>query len=358
MRRLAVYASIGLVGAAVVVLSGAIPLNASGGHWAITSWFLDLAKRRSVATHSLGIDVPPLDDPRRIQAGAARYEVGCRPCHGAPGWPAPALPAHMTPHPPDLRQQIARWKPAELFTIVRHGIKFTGMPAWPAPARDDEVWDVVAFLPMLATLDRASYARMAGGPPTAPATAAAPLADALARGRCDLCHGDDGRGREGADFPRLAGQKPEYLRRALDAYARGTRHGGTMGPIATGLDPAARRALADHFAALPAGAAAPAGPRAERGAVIAAQGIPARRVPRCAECHGPAPTKRHAAYPRLAGQFAPYLELQLRLFAEDRRGGSEYAHLMREFAGRLTDDERRDAAAYYASLPPGSPDTP
>ena len=356
MKRLAVSMLLGLAAAAIVVLSGAIPLNASGGHWAITNWLLDFAKRRSMATHSIGITVPRLDDPRQVQAGAARYEVGCRSCHGAPGWPAPALPAHMTPHPPNLQQQVARWDAAELFTMVRHGIKFTGMPAWPAPTRDDEVWEIVAFLRILPNLDRTAYARMVGGPPSASATAvAAPLIDVLARGRCDLCHGHDGRGRESADFPRLAGQKPEYLRLALDGYAKGTRHGGTMGPIATGLDAAARGALAGHYAALAAGPAAPPGPRAQRGAVIASQGIPAQRVPRCAECHGPAPTKRHAAYPRLAGQFAPYLERQLRLFAEDRRGGSEYAHLMREFAGRLTEEQRRDVAAYFASLPPDAP---
>ena len=36
--------------------------------------------------------------------------------------------------------------PNELFWIVKHGIKYTGMPAWVALDRDDEVWAVVAFL--------------------------------------------------------------------------------------------------------------------------------------------------------------------------------------------------------------------
>ncbi len=81
-------------------------------------------------------------------------------------------------------------------------------------------------------------------------------------------------------------------------------------------------------------------------------------MPRCVECHGPAATKRNDAYPRLAGQFAPYLELQLQLFAEQRRGGSAFAHLMQEVAPRLTPDQRRDAAAWYASLPPADPPEP
>ena len=53
----------------------------------------------------------------------------------------------------------------------------------------------------------------------------------------------------------------------------------------------------------------------------------------------------------MTGQFAEYLVLQLRLFAENRRGGSAYAHLMRKFAGELTAEQMNDVAAYYASLP-------
>jgi cytochrome c553 len=56
-------------------------------------------------------------------------------------------------------------------------------------------------------------------------------------------------------------------------------------------------------------------------------------------------------YPHLAGQYAEYLALQLRLFKDDRRGGTPYAHIMRMVAGRLTPAQMRAVAAYYASLP-------
>ena len=45
-----------------------------------------------------------------------------------------------------------------------------------------------------------------------------------------------------------------------------------------------------------------------------------------------------------------YFALQLHLFAEGTRGGSPYPHLMRPIAPRLTDQQRQDAPAYYASL--------
>ena len=34
--------------------------------------------------------------------------------------------------PPELASRIAAWKPDELEYLVQHGIKLTGMPAWPA----------------------------------------------------------------------------------------------------------------------------------------------------------------------------------------------------------------------------------
>jgi hypothetical protein len=50
----------------LVVVSGIMPITASSGHWPITAWFLHFSMQRSVGTHSLGIDVPTLDDPKLI----------------------------------------------------------------------------------------------------------------------------------------------------------------------------------------------------------------------------------------------------------------------------------------------------
>ena len=53
----------------------------------------------------------------------------------------------------------------------------------------------------------------------------------------------------------------------------------------------------------------------------------------------------------LAGQYPDYLVLQLELFKGGQRGGSAYAHLMKPVATRLTPEQMRDVALYYASLP-------
>jgi cytochrome c553/cytochrome c5 len=329
----------------------------------VTEWILQFSKRRSVATHTIGVELQGLDSPSLVLKGAGHYENGCRPCHGSPELRTPRVARAMLPPPPYLGDEVAEWEPEELFYIVKHGIKFTGMPAWPAQQRDDEVRAVVAFLLVLPELDRDGYRRLVFGEDSE-RTSVAPLPDLeganvpkAVRASCGRCHGASGLGRGEGAFPRLAGQRPEYLFNALRAYARDLRHSGIMQPIAAALDEREMRELARYYARLPRReqAPVPATPAIERGRAIAHQGIAGRRVPACAECHGPQPKRRNAAYPRLAGQYAEYLTLQLELLAERRRGGSSYVHLMHEVAPRLTAEQMRDVAAYYESLSP-SPD--
>jgi cytochrome c553 len=209
---------------------------------------------------------------------------------------------------------VLQRRPEELFYVVKHGLKWTGMPAWPAPTRDEEVWGVVAFLKRLPDLDVTEYRRLARGDPAAalwelPEGRSATI-DAPSRviGEiCARCHGVDGLGR-GA-FPKLAGQRAEYMDRALRAYAQGRRHSGIMGPIAESLSAEDRAAAVRHYASLP-----PFGPddrfmstASSHGSTIAIDGVASRMIPACVDCHGPSDVPTRAAYPRLAGQGAHYL---------------------------------------------------
>jgi cytochrome c553 len=405
--RIAAFLAVATLGGFLFAASGIMPIKASSGHWAITAWLLNFAMRRSVVTHTITIKPPALEDQALVLKGAGHYDIGCRPCHGGPDLPQPPRIAQwMTPHPPDLSKTASSWEAEELFYIVKHGVKFTGMPAWPAQQRDDEVWAMVAFLLTLPTLTGDDYKRLARGGSTA-IDADAPLQDLLgaqtaapaATESCRRCHGADGRGRALAAFPKLAGQKPEYFIAAMEAYARGRRSSGMMEPIAVALprqtiielahyyakietqgavhqalldsarvtDPrqdsalssaASTKAQTAGLTEMTSGAAltpklSSAGDETaalERGREIALRGIPSQRVPACSECHGPGALPRNPHYPNLAGQYAEYLVLQLQLFKQQVRGGSAYAHLMRPVAAGLRPEQMRDVARYYASL--------
>jgi mono/diheme cytochrome c family protein len=116
-------------------------------------WLLAFSMRQSVETHTIGITAPRLDDANLVRLGAAHFHGGCAYCHGAPGTPISPTAKHMLPAPPELSAAVKDWTATELFWIVKHGIKYTGMPSWAALERDDEVWAVVAFLQKLPALD-------------------------------------------------------------------------------------------------------------------------------------------------------------------------------------------------------------
>jgi len=268
------------VGGFLVAASGIISIKASSGHWGITEWFLQFSKSRSVATHSMGVKTPPLDDPALVLKGAGHFETGCLPCHGGPGREAPRIARQMTPLPPMLATMVPERDPNELFYILKHGIKFTGMPAWPALSRDDEVWAMVAFLLRLPDLDGEEYAALVFGeevdadmdvdmnadadmdadldPSDTTLAASTPLQGLLypeeipspVSDRCGRCHGADGAGRGLGAFPKLAGQRPAYLFAALRAYAEGERHSGIMQPVAAGLGEAEMREIALFYSRL------------------------------------------------------------------------------------------------------------
>lgn len=95
-----------------------------------------------------------------IEAGFRHYDDMCEGCHGAPGKDQSAAAEGMRPEPPELYHGLEDTSPAELFWVVKHGIKMTGMPAWGVTHSDDELWDLVAFLRHLPELDAATYAAL------------------------------------------------------------------------------------------------------------------------------------------------------------------------------------------------------
>lgn len=65
----------------------------------------------------------------------------------------------LYPQPPDLAKTAPLYSEGELFWILKHGIKMTGMPAW-ADHSDEELWATVAFLKKLPGMSEQDYARL------------------------------------------------------------------------------------------------------------------------------------------------------------------------------------------------------
>jgi mono/diheme cytochrome c family protein len=170
------------VGVVAFVKSGIYDVAASKPHTKLTEWITHETMIHSIRRHAQAIKAPRRSSGAQVMAGFCTYETHCVACHGAPAIAREQWVSGLEPSPPYLLDATSHWSSAELFWIVKHGIKMTGMPSWRDSMSDRQVWDVVAFLEAMRQLPPQTYAnclsrRMCGGfngPWPAPAPASTP----------------------------------------------------------------------------------------------------------------------------------------------------------------------------------------
>jgi mono/diheme cytochrome c family protein len=142
------------------IFSGFYHIEANAPHWGFTNWVLETIRDHSIKAHAAGIQVPSeLDDPVKLQIGVEHFAAHCAVCHGAPGVPKGDIAHGLYPQPPDLTHASEHFTPAELFWVLKHGIKMTGMPSW-ADHSDEELWATVAFIEKLPGMTEQDYAKL------------------------------------------------------------------------------------------------------------------------------------------------------------------------------------------------------
>lgn len=138
-------------------LAGYYPIGADSPHWPITTELITLVREASIERQASDVRRPEhLASPELIRRGAGNYAAMCAACHLAPGKPASELQAGLYPQPPELALMDIDDE-ARAFTIIKHGIKLTGMPAWGSSHSDEDIWALVAFLKQLPGLSAEEY---------------------------------------------------------------------------------------------------------------------------------------------------------------------------------------------------------
>ena len=146
---------------AATIYSGVYNIAADEPHWPPTRWILGTAMARSVAVRAGDINVPDnLDSTDRIEAGAGVYTSVCAGCHLGPGVEATPMHLGMLPQPPRLAEHVSKHSSANVFWILKHGIKMSGMPALGESFDDEDLWNVVAFVNTFPDMKPADYQRM------------------------------------------------------------------------------------------------------------------------------------------------------------------------------------------------------
>jgi hypothetical protein len=71
----------------------------------------------------------------------------------------------LQPDPPDLKDIVKEREPAELFWVVKNGIKMTGMPSFGATGvADNEIWTIIAFIKKLPNVSEADFKAWTANP--------------------------------------------------------------------------------------------------------------------------------------------------------------------------------------------------
>ncbi len=152
-----------IVVALLVVLTGGYNVAATDRHNPVVGWALDTTMHNAVEGRADAVAPPPTFTPAMVRAGAGEYKEYCAHCHGGVGAGRAEWAVGMRPHPPALARVADQWSEREIFWIVKHGIKMSGMPAF-GPNHDDQtLWNITAFVAAMPGMTAERYAGFEGG---------------------------------------------------------------------------------------------------------------------------------------------------------------------------------------------------
>lgn len=179
--------------------------------------------------------------------------------------------------------------------------------------------------------------------------------------QCAACHGADGNSPAPA-FPKLAGQGEKYLLKQMMDVKSGAR---AIPQMAGQLDNFNEQDLADIAAffasqnmqlsgSQPMAVSLNSGESVDAlmlGRKLYRAGDTETGTPACMGCHSPTGKgNAPAGYPRLSGQYADYVEAQLKAFRAGTRQNDGDTRTMRTTAKQLSDAEIKAVANYIAGL--------
>ena len=159
---LGILATVGVIvlAGAVVVWSGAYNFAATDPHSPAFRSVIDAALHQSVAERAADLQAPASFTPEQIRSGAQEFMEYCVHCHGAPGVKPHEWTTGMSPNPPALSRAATQWSTAEIFWIVKHGIKMTGMPPFGDSESDRTIWNIAGFVERLPSMSPQQYAKL------------------------------------------------------------------------------------------------------------------------------------------------------------------------------------------------------
>lgn len=180
MRNFIVGVVATLVALALVALAaiefGLVPSNADAKPSGLERWAATTALKRAIAHDENSLHPPAALANGDLVQGVKLYAANCAFCHGASDGKASVSAQGFYIEAPQLATDGVEDDPASVtFWKLKHGIRFTAMPAFGDRLDDDQLWKITAFVKAMDKLPepvQAEWKRV----PSALAAAAAPAA--------------------------------------------------------------------------------------------------------------------------------------------------------------------------------------
>lgn len=112
----------------------------------------ELALEKSLAKSAEGLTVPLKPDDQTLLAGLKLYRGNCAGCHGGSRGPSPWGSKNFYPRVPQFSHHPPDLSVPEMYLVIKHGIRYSGMGAWNGMMPDDDIWRVALFLSRLGSL--------------------------------------------------------------------------------------------------------------------------------------------------------------------------------------------------------------
>jgi len=134
-------------------LAGLVPVAATSEPSGLEVGTARLFVHRALDREARKVVVPqPPTEAVTLLQGLRTYRRNCAGCHGKYGARSRWGTTSFYPRVPQFADEGSMLSPAQMFVVVKHGIRGTGMGAWEVNLEDEEIWPVVWFLQRLRAL--------------------------------------------------------------------------------------------------------------------------------------------------------------------------------------------------------------
>lgn len=155
MRRAVLGFLLGLLACTLVLFSsallGAFNTEADVRPWRVESRFAQRALDASIRRIQTEKNPYRIDEAFLV-AGLKLFKEDCAGCHGGYGKRSDRGALHFYPPVPQFGEAPSRRSEGEIFHIVQHGIRYSGMGGWSDLINKEQSWQVASFLSRLDSL--------------------------------------------------------------------------------------------------------------------------------------------------------------------------------------------------------------